>query len=204
MTVHPPNDEIAAKRKMTAPPRHSYSRSNEIISPGAGPMGCLGVHFALTKKEVDALCAIPNEQDRLNHLQEQIEETYFSDYPEHMAQSDKSWDAMHRTLADGELTWDGGEYPLNHVILAGRLLYSESDYIMSLKTPEQVQDIAKALPGVDESQFRSRYFRIDPDVYGCDVSDEDFQYTWDWFQEVRALYLRAADDGRYVLFTASQ
>jgi hypothetical protein len=27
---------------------------------------------------------------------------------------------MHHTLADGELTWEGGDYPLNHTVLAGR------------------------------------------------------------------------------------
>jgi hypothetical protein len=52
---------------------------------------------------------------------------------------------MHRTLADGELAWEGGDYPLNHTVLAGRLLYTGDDYIMSLKTPAQMKDVAAAL-----------------------------------------------------------
>jgi hypothetical protein len=36
------------------------------------------------------------------------------------------------------------------------------------------------------------------------LSDEDFQYTWDYFQEVRNLYTRASQEGRFVLFTADQ
>jgi hypothetical protein len=85
-------------------------------------MSCLGVHFALTENEAGHLRSLDNDQARLNHLQEVIEQTYFDEYPELKAESDKAWDAMHRTLADGQLTWDGGEYPLNHVVLAGELL----------------------------------------------------------------------------------
>ena len=167
-------------------------------------MGCLGVHFALTEKEVAELRSLPDEQGRLDHLKEIIEEAYFNDYPDLKAESDKSWDAMHRALADGQLTWDGGRYPLNHVVLAGELLYTESDYIMSLKTPQQVRDIAAALPAISEAEFRERYFAIDAASYGFPLSEEDFGYTWDWFRGVRELYGRAAREGRYVLFTADQ
>lgn len=167
-------------------------------------MGCLGVHFALSEQEVATLRSFDDEQDRLCHLQEVIEQEYFANREELLAQNDKAWDAMHRVLADGELTWDGGEYPLNHVVLAGELLYTESDYIMSLKSPRQVQDIAAALPSLTEEGFRVCYFAIDPDSYGMDLSEEDFEYTWGWFQSVRDLYFRAAREGLYVLFTASQ
>jgi hypothetical protein len=33
------------------------------------------------------------------------------------------------------------------------------------------------------------------------MGDQDFEYTWDWLDKVRVLYRRAAQDGRYVLFT---
>lgn len=167
-------------------------------------MSCLGVHFALTEKEAAHLRSLDDEQDRLEHLQEVIEEHYLNDEKQFTAESDKSWDAMHRALADGEMSWDGGDYPLNHTVLAGELLYTESDYIMSLKTPAQVRDIAVALPGITEADFRRRYFAIDPKSYGFPLTEEDFRYTWDWFQAVRDLYTRAAEAGRFVLFTADQ
>src|SRR5262249_275822 len=154
--------------------------------------------------EVEELRSLPTEQERLDHLIEELEETYFADREEYLAQSDKSWDAMHRALADGQLTWDGGDYPLNHVVLAGELLYTEPDYIMSLRWPEQVRDGAAALPGITEAEFRRRYFAIDPDRYGFPLTEEDFGYTWHWFQQVRRLYLKAASENRYVLFTADQ
>jgi hypothetical protein len=167
-------------------------------------MSCLGVHFALNEDDVAKLRSFEDEQDRLDHVKEVLEPLYFEKYPELKAESDKAWDAMHRALADGEMTWDSGSYPLNHAILAGELLYTESDYIMSMKSPKQVQDIATALAAVSEADFRKRYFAIDANSYGAPVSEEDFSYTWDWFQGVRELYAHAAKAGRYVLFTADQ
>jgi Domain of unknown function (DUF1877) len=66
-------------------------------------MSCLGVHFALLPEEAAALEAIDDEGGRLEHLQNEIEVLYFESARDYLAQSDKSWDAMHRTLADGEL-----------------------------------------------------------------------------------------------------
>jgi hypothetical protein len=167
-------------------------------------MSCLGVHFALTDTEVAYLRSLPGEADRITHLQEVIEEEYLEGDQEFAAQSVKAWDAMHRALADGHLTWDGGEYPLNHVVLAGELLYTESDYIMSLKTPAQVRDVAAAAALITESEFARRYLAIGAEEYGIPLSDEDREYTWENFQDVRDLYIRAAAAGRHVLFTADQ
>ena len=167
-------------------------------------MSCLGVHFALTEQDVAALLALHNEQDRLSYLQEELEERYLAEPKSYAAESDKSWDAMHRALSDGRLTWEGGTFPLNYTVLGGRLLYTESDYIMSLKTPEQVIAIAGALEALTKTEFKRRYDQIDSESYDAELDDEDFEYTWEWFQGVRELYLRAAAEQRYVLFTADQ
>src|SRR5262249_3732964 len=139
-------------------------------------MGCLGVHFALTADEVKHLKSFSSDKDRLDHLQNVIEAEYFSNRPDYLAENDKSWDAMHRCLSGGELT--GGQFPLNHAVLDGELLYRGSDYIMSLKIPEQVTQISSALAKIDEADFRRRYFAIDEQSYGCPLSEHDFGYTW--------------------------
>ncbi len=167
-------------------------------------MSCLGVHFALTEEDVAALRATEDEQERLAYLQEEIEARYLTEPATYAAESDKAWDAMHRVLADGRLTWSGGDYPLNQAVLGGELLYTDSDYIMCLKSPKQVQDVAAALEGITREEFRARYDGIDPEDYGLPLSDDDFLYTWGWFQNVRELYARAALEQRYVLFTADQ
>jgi len=167
-------------------------------------VGCLGVHFALSDAEVHQLCALADDASRLEYLKEAIEENNFTDHEDLLAPSYKTWDAMHRALADGHLTWDGGEYPLNHVVLGGQLLYGKPDYIMSLKNTDEVLDIAAALPGITESEFRRRYFAINAAKYGFPLSEDDFGYTWEAFNDVRDLYAKAASLGRCVLFTASQ
>jgi hypothetical protein len=167
-------------------------------------MGCLGVHFALTEDEVAALKSQPSDSARLDYLQEAIYETYFGEQREWLAETDKAWDGIHRTLIDGKIDGDNGTFPLSHVILGGEVLYELDDYIMSLKTPWEVKQIADALRGIMEKDFRDRYFRIDQEDYEFSVGDEDYEYTWSWFQEVRELYDRAADAGRHVLFAASQ
>jgi|SRR5664279_4324364 len=167
-------------------------------------MSCLGVHLALSMEEANYLLSCEDEHERLEYVTEELEERYLADPGTYAAQSDKAWDGMHRALSDGLLTYDGGEYPLNHVVLAGKVLYSQDDYIMSLKTPEQVSVIASALETLTEEDFRHRYDAIDAKKYDDEIGDEDFQYTWGWLQEVRRLYRTAAAEGRHVLFTADQ
>jgi len=167
-------------------------------------MSCLGVHFALTEEQATKLRSFESDGERLDFLLEEIESYFFEEAPEFKAESDKSWDAMHRALTDGELSYTNGSYPLNHVVLGGEVLYFEDDYIMSLKTPAQVTDVANALGQVSEEKFRELYFKIKPESYGCDVDEDDFQYTLGWFEDQAAFWQRAASEGRYVLFTADQ
>lgn len=167
-------------------------------------MSCLGVHFALSTADVSRLLSRSSDAERLEFLQEELEVRYFEEPQTYLAESDKAWDAMHRALTDGLLNHNGGEYPLNHVVLGGQLIYGRDDYIMSLKTPAQVKEIAAAISRYTEEQFRALYDSIDPDRYGVALSDEDFSYTWEWFQVVRQLYQVAASEDRYVLFSADQ
>jgi hypothetical protein len=173
------------------------------VSTRGETMGCLGVHFSLSADEVERIRAV-GESERVDYLSEVVEEEFFTHHRERLVESDKAWDAMHRALSGGHLTWGAGEYPLNHVILAGERLYEESDYIVVLKTPDKVRDVAAALPALSKDEFRRRYFAIPPDSYGFPLSDEDFEYTWGNFEDVRIFWLRAASEGRYVLFTADQ
>jgi len=166
-------------------------------------MACRGVHFSLDERTATTLKAIGDEQERLQFIQEQIEEDYFKNHPEWLAETDKSWDWIHRVLTDGELDLNNGTYPLNHVVMGGESLYSESDYIISLKTPKQVADAAIELRRITEAGFREKFFQLDE--FEIEHSyEEDFEYTWQWFQSLREFWLRAAAEGRFVLFSVDQ
>jgi hypothetical protein len=167
-------------------------------------MSCLGVLFSLDEKIVSRLKSFESDQDRLNYLQEDIEESMMSNEPERFAEFDKSWDALHRSLTDGKLEWGNGRFPLNHVILGGEVIYHEADYIMSLKTPDQVEKISEAIIIITEEDLREGYNKIDSKDYGFDLTDEDFEYTWTWFQGSLEFWKKAASEKRYVLFTADQ
>jgi hypothetical protein len=165
-------------------------------------MSCLGVLFSLDKNVVDHLKSFSDDEERLDYLQGDIEEVYFEEHPEWVCELDKAWDAIHRTLTDGNLEWKNGEYPLNHFILGGEILYSQDDYIMTLKSPQQVNDICNALASITVGLFKEKYSQIRKEVY--ETSDEDLEYSWEWFDQSRDFWKRAAADRRYVLFTADQ
>jgi hypothetical protein len=167
-------------------------------------MSCLGVHFALTELQVKKLRRFADDDARLTYLQETIEEELLGGDGAWAFETDKAWDALHRSLTEGDLRYENGDYPLSHVILGGEPLYFEDDYIMSLKTPEQVRAVARALRQVTEEQIRAGYRRIDPAVYGLELTDDDLEYTVASFDGLPQFYARAAAAGRYVLFTADQ
>ena len=167
-------------------------------------MAYLGVLFSLSKAEVQKLKSFSLDEDRLDYLQEEIEESYFEDYPERLAELDKSWDALHRSLTNGKLEWDNGTFPLNHTILGGELIYHQQDYIRTLKTPDQVKAIFSEIKNITESELRNGYDKIDTKDYGFELTDEDFEYTWDWFKQSVDFWEKANSENRYVLFTADQ
>ena len=150
-------------------------------------MSCLGVHFALTESEAAKLKSFDNDSDRLDYLQCEIKETYFADHEEFIAQSDKAWDAMHRSLSDGQLSYTEGPHPLRLAVIGGDPIYAASDYIMSLKTPKQVVDVSLELSKISKEEFRKKYDAMDAEAYGCPKNEDDFEYTWEWLTGVVAV-----------------
>ena len=161
-------------------------------------MAARGVHFGLTADQAADLLAATDDE-ALMEVIEEIESAWDKDW---LAESDKAWDAIHRCLTDGSLAGGAGQPPLNLVIRGGRQLHEDEDYTVAYVTPEQVRDVAAALEPVDEAWLNARYFSLlKPDTYDGDIGEEDFGYTWSWFQGVAALFRKAAADGRAVIFT---
>jgi hypothetical protein len=163
----------------------------------------LGVHFSLTDAEVGELQSRTSDGDRLEYVQEVLEEDLSASRDQDAVPTDKAWDAIHRSLTDGTLRGGTGQV-LEVVILGGRSLYSGDDYIMVLKDPDAVRVAVPLLAAITKPSFRAAYDRIDARDYGGELGDDDFEYTWEHFLGLRDFWERAANMGRSVLFTADQ
>src|SRR5512133_302751 len=137
----------SSNRSQVDPPWSPSGCATLRASRLGGSMGCRGVHFSLDEEQVSSLRAVPEDQ-RVEHVQEEIEGTLWSADPSRGEETDQAWDAIHRALTDGDLTYENGEYPLSHVVLGGEPLYGGEDYVISLKTSAQVRDVAAALKDV--------------------------------------------------------
>ena len=159
-----------------------------------------GVFFAITAEQAASLLGAGGD-DQLMAVVEAIEQAWDED---NLAECDKAWDALHRALTDGRLEYGNGAYPLSHCVLGPRQLHQGDGYIVSFVSSDQVREVAAALAGVTEHWFRERYRTVVPGNYAPEYGEQDREYTWEWFQAVRALYAKAATRGRAVVFTVDQ
>ncbi len=184
-------------------------------------MSALGVHFALTKEQYDHLLALPDDAARLNYVKEDIEDAWDTEF---LQVTDHAWDAIHRCLSDWPpntpyfyplpgvdpapgvyaLPEDHGTYPLKLCILGGRKLHDdESTYFIRLIEPNEVADLAAALKPIEKAWMREKYFTHCEGAWP-EYGEEDFEYTWEYFELVRDFFQRIAPTGRAVIFTADQ
>lgn len=165
-----------------------------------------GVFFALDELTAKKLTKLPPDE-MVDFVGEEIEEDFFDNKPEYLAETDKAWDAIHRALTDGYLHWENGDYPLNHVVLGGEVLYGgqeeENDYVIVLKTPKQVKDIAKALENYTKEQFEQGYAQIKMEDYDYHLGFEDLQYSENWLERIKPFWQKAAQENLYVIFTVA-
>jgi len=167
-------------------------------------MACRGVLFAIDEKLVAQLKSMERD-DLVDFISNDVEEELFAEKPEYVAELDKSWDAIRRSfLANNDLTAKEGNYPLSHIIFGSEVLYGdndEDDYIITLKTPQQVQDISNALEKFTKSEFKEKYYSIDEASYGFPLVDEDCEYSWNWLKDTIPFWRRASKDNLFVIFT---
>jgi hypothetical protein len=162
-------------------------------------MASRGVHVILGAEERDRLLAAPASE-----LRARIEELGGYKEASRHADSGPYWDAIHRSLSNGTLFWDEGEYPLNRVVLGGRQLSGDAAFAVVLAEPGEVSDVSAALRSLTPERFAKRYEAIDPDDYDGEHGDEDRRLAWGKLQGIRRLFDRAAAEGAALLFTAER
>jgi hypothetical protein len=166
-------------------------------------MACRGVFFALSSAQTEHLLALDNDEKRVDYIQEEIEETWDE---EHLLQTDKAWDAIHRCLTDGTLTAARSSTPMGKLILGGTQLYSDPEsYIINLIESSELPEIATALKAITKEWLKSRYDQLRTTDYPQEcISEQDWEYTWDWFSGIPDFVDRAAHEGRSLIFTVDQ
>lgn len=167
-------------------------------------MACLGVLFSIDQKTVEIIEALSSDEKRVDYVKDVLEENYFHKYPQWVAELGKSWDALHRSLTDGKLSFDNGIFPLSHVVFGGEVLCANDSYVIILKREEQVIEIAKVVLKLSKEELERKYFLLDPNEYDNLVTNDDFEYTWQWFEDSKSFWQKAADENRSVLFTVDQ
>jgi len=158
-----------------------------------------GVLFAIAEPDVQKLRSAADDDERTDYVSEVIEERWESGF---VYELDKAWDALHRALTDGTLSWN--KTTLGWAVLGKEPLNSRGDYVISLTPATEVPQVAEALAAVTPDDLRRGYAQIPTGDYGVALSDDDLQYTLDYFSGLEGFWRAAADAGRSVIFTADQ
>ena len=170
-------------------------------------MACRGVFFALTKEEETKLLSAADGDAVVEIITEEIEERWDEAW---LQQMDKSWDAVHRCLGDGTLRPSQPSVSAK-AVLGGRQLSSRDDYIVSYLTAEEANKVVDAIARLEKPEFRRRYFGLkkrflwfDRTEYDGPIDEQDFEYSWAYFDEMRNFFSKAADSGRATIFAVDQ
>jgi hypothetical protein len=166
-------------------------------------MSCLGSLVALTAEQRAKLEALPNGEERYFYVDSVTEEAG----EEYWQYLDKSWDALHRCLAQGtpgseKLDTEWGTYPLNLAIIGGKDL-GDPDWLVFLIEPGQIGDLTAALQEISEEAFTALYWKHCKDAWP-EYGEEDLEFNLGYFEEMRDFFARVAPTGRAVVFTADQ
>ena len=163
-------------------------------------MACRGVYYAIDPETLSRVLAAKTDSAAVDAVMD-VSQTL---EPQWRHATDKSWDALHRCLGDGTLAIPKTFAPLPAAVLGGEQLHSGDAWIISLVRPERVRAVADALAKITQEWLRERYDALNPRDYDGDMGDDDFEYTWDWFQGLPDLFERAAHSGRAVVFAVDQ
>lgn len=114
---------------------------------------------------------------------------------------DKSWHTIHYMLCGHEYE---GEPPFFNVVLGGTIIndddvgYGPARHL----TPIEIKEAFDAIKDISEEEFRSRFdcnkFE-DEDIYPQFDSDEDFEYVWSYFEEVKKFFEQAVINKKHML-----
>ncbi|MGD0770296.1 MAG: DUF1877 family protein [Tepidisphaeraceae bacterium] len=161
-----------------------------------------GTFYAITPDEAERLLALVGNDAEV--AREALDlHSFERQRARFIAAVDKAWDPIHRCLTDGTLRDLGkGATPLSWCILGGKSLHAGKEFIVCYVTPEQVSQVAQALDEIEPQWLIQRYRNLESSGYTGLITNEDFDYAWENFTNVRNLYSKAAAATRAMVFVA--
>ena len=160
----------------------------------------LGVHFALTSKDLRKLRRMTDPEVLVDFISEDLEGRYL-EKDEWAFQSEHAWEPIHRALTDGHLNPEKGPFPLAYTVLGGKRLVASEGTTACLVEPGSVQAAFHALALVQKEWFASRFRNLKNSDYEGPLGDADAAFAWEKLVGLRAFYEKAAKAGRAVLFS---
>ena len=161
----------------------------------------LGMHFAISYDQAMKLLKCKSDEDLVALVEEEIEAAATE---ENSFETDKAWDALHRSLSNGTLDVRQGERPLNMAFFGGKILNRGADYFVILLTPTEVKQVAQALGEVTEAGLKKRYLDQKFPDYQGEKSEEDWEYSWSSFEGLPEFFAQAGARKDHVIFTVAQ
>jgi hypothetical protein len=161
-----------------------------------------GTFYAITHDEAERLMSLVGNDAEL--AKEALELYSFERQRAHfITPVDKTWDPIHRCLTDGTVRGLGsGTTAHAWCVLGGKSLHGGDGLIVCYVAPEQVPEVAKALDDVEIQWFVNRFSNLPSTGYSGPITNEEFQFVWEYFTSVRNLYSKAAEANRAVVFVA--
>ena len=153
-----------------------------------------GILISLDERNQDKLSNAQSDIDVVNALLEIEEQASDSD----VFSLDKAWNIIHRSLTDGLLEYDNGDYPLNMCIMDGYQLYEGDETVISVVPQEKVADIADALQHISYEKFKEGFLKIDTSDFP--IAANDLEYSWSIFQGLPAFWKNAALKNHAIVF----
>ncbi|MEO8496676.1 MAG: DUF1877 family protein [Planctomycetota bacterium] len=113
------------------------------------------------------------------------------------------WDPIHRSLTDGTLGRDAGDFPVDHAVLGGKRLYQGTEFEAILIRPDIVPHVAAGLHDLKRAEFTERYMALDPNLYGKQPTETEGDEVWAMLKLIRQLFEDAGNEHAAVLFTVA-
>ncbi len=159
-------------------------------------MSRLGMLYALNREEVEKLRSVP-EEERYDYMLEEIEERLFG--TPRACELEKAWEGLQFCLGGG--VWQEENRLPTNIIFGGEFLVETEEEILTLKTPEEVRQIAAWLRENSLSDWINRHFWSITSPYFLYRDEDGLEHVLGWSTDIPAFYETAAREGLAVIFT---